>query len=290
MQVLRLVEHASQTRLPLACMLALHQGESVEHSHDCFELVYVLRGRGLHVIDGRPYPILAGDFYVMRPGDAHSYQGPEGLRIYNVLFQEGLFTADEWRELTALPGLAPFLAGAAHRHKLSLSPPHDAAIAGRCERLRRELHELRPGFMVGGKALLVELLLALDRLAQALRGPLAGSVEGPAPGPIAAALAFLHANISEKLTVTDLAAEAGLTTNWFGERFALELGMPVQAYINRLRVDKARALLEGSDDAITSIALDVGFDTCSYFGKVFRQHTGCTPRAYRRLVRTAAGG
>ena len=111
MHVLRLVEHATQSRLPLACMLAQHQGEFLEHSHDCFELVYVLHGRGRHLIDGRPYPILAGDFYVMRPGDGHRYVAPQDLRIYNVLFQQQLFTADEWRELSALPGLAPFLVG-----------------------------------------------------------------------------------------------------------------------------------------------------------------------------------
>ncbi len=281
----RLVDHATQSAVPLACMLVAQQGNQ-EHSHDCFELVFVQRGRGLHVIDRRPYPILTGDFYVMRPGDVHRYVEADALRIYNVLFQEHLFTAAEWRELIALPGLAPFLVGDAHRHKISLSPPHDEAIAARCERLRRELAELRPGFMVGGKALLVELLLALDRLAVAFRGPTGPIVEGPGPGPIPAALAYLHANIGDRLTVADLAAEAGLTPNWFGERFAAELGMPVQAYINRVRVDKARVLLETGDAPITSIALDVGFDTCSYFGKVFRQHTGVTPRDYRRLVRS----
>jgi len=289
MRTLQLSEYATPATLPLACMLALHQGEQEPHSHDCFELVYVLRGSGIHAIDGRTYPILAGDCYVMRPGDEHAYTGPKDLRIYNVLFQEHLFAPEEWRELAGLPGLAPFLAGDAQRHKLSLTPPHDAAMAERCERLRRELIERRAGFAIGGKALLTELLLALDRLAIALRGPAPGDGEGPAPGPIAAALGYLHANLGERVTVADLAAEAGLTSNWFGERFARELGMPVQAYINRLRVDKARQLLESSDVAITAIALNVGFETSSYFGKIFRQHTGYTPRAYRRLVRSAAG-
>ena len=284
----RLASLLTHAGLLLACM-PVNQLACPDHDHDSFELVFIQRGRGLHVIDGRPYPILAGDFYVMRPGDTHRYEEPQDLRIYNVLFQQSLFTEVEWRELAGLPGLAPFLVGDAHPHKLSLSPPHDAAFAARCERLRRELADLRPGFAVGAKALLVELLVTLDRLAVAFRGASEGG-EGPSPGPIPAALAFLHANIGERLTVADLAAEAGLTPNWFGERFARELGMPVQAYINRVRVDKARVLLENGDTAITRIALEVGFETCSYFGKVFRQHTGCTPRAYRQLVRAAVRG
>jgi AraC-like DNA-binding protein len=206
------------------------------------------------------------------------------MRIFNVLFVERLFSPHEWRELSSLPGLAPFVTEEAHRHKLSLSPPHDHEVASRCERLRRELHERRPGYAIGGKSLLIELLLTLDRLATALRRP-AELVEGPPPGPIAAALARIHEEFTTPVSVAELAREAGLTPNYFGERFAHELGMPVHAYLNRLRVEKARDRLERTDDAVTDIALGVGFDTCSYFGKVFRQHTGYTPRAYRKATR-----
>jgi AraC family L-rhamnose operon transcriptional activator RhaR/AraC family L-rhamnose operon regulatory protein RhaS len=269
--------------LPLACAPAHHRGAEVYHTHDCYELVYVLSGSGLHQIDDRTYPILAGDCYLMRPGDTHRYTS-DGIRIVNVLFLESLFARPEWSELASLPGLAPFLTEASHRHKLSLSPPHDHEVASRCERLRRELAERRPGFAIGAKAILVDLLLTLDRLAVALRRP-AEPVEGPPPGAVASSLALIHERFGTPLTVAELAREAGLTPNYFGERFARELGMPVHAYLNRLRVEKARELLERTDDPVTDIALGVGFDTCSYFGKVFRQHTGYTPRAYRKSVR-----
>ncbi len=283
MHVVRLSKHTTSS-LPLSCAPAQHHGPSeVPHSHDCFELVYVVRGSGRHVIDDRIYPVLAGDCYLMRPGDTHRYIA-EGMRIYNVLFDQSLFTPAEWNELANLPGLAPFLTEDVHRHKLSLSPPHDHEVSERCERLRRELADKRPGFALGAKAMVIDLLLTLDRLALALRAP-AASVEGPPPGPVATALAHVHERFSLPLSVAELAAAVGLTPNYFGELFARELGMPVHAYINRLRVEKARDLLERTDDAITEIALGVGFDTCSYFGKIFRHHTGHTPRAYRRVTR-----
>jgi AraC-like DNA-binding protein len=269
--------------LPLQCQPAQHHGPEEPHTHDCYELVYVLRGSGLHLIDDRTYPILAGDCYLMRPGDVHRYAS-QRMRIFNVLFTEALFAREEWRQLATLPGLSPFLTEDVHRHKLSLSPPHDHEVASRCDRLRRELDERRPGYAIGAKAQLIELLLTLDRLAVALRAP-AEHVEGPPPGPIATALAHIHEAYATPVSVAELAALVSLTPNYFGERFARELGMPVHAYLNRLRVEKARELLERTDDDVTAIALGVGFDTCSYFGKIFRQHTGHTPRAYRQATR-----
>src|SRR4051812_869184 len=121
--------------LHLAVAASIHRGiEMVDHTHDFHELVYICRGRGIHVIDGHPYPIIAGDFYVMRPGEAHHYEVDAGqLDIFNVLMKPSLFPHADWAALCALPGLSPFLVGpAAQRHKLTLPPPHDHAVLTLC--------------------------------------------------------------------------------------------------------------------------------------------------------------
>jgi len=56
--------------------------------------------------------------------------------------------------------------------------------------------------------------------------------------------------------------------------------MTLNAYLNRYRLRRARALLEASDKSITEVALAVGFSSSSYFARVFREEMGVSPRAY----------
>ena len=57
------------------------------------------------------------------------------------------------------------------------------------------------------------------------------------------------------------------------------------AYLTQLRVRTAAAMLQQSEESITQIGLAVGFGSPGYFGQVFRQFTGLSPRAYRQKLR-----
>ena len=63
-----------------------------EHSHEFFEMVYVRRGRGRHIIEGVAHPIQAGDLYVIHPDEKHGYapSADDTLRIVNILWQPAL--------------------------------------------------------------------------------------------------------------------------------------------------------------------------------------------------------
>lgn len=279
--IVRMSGLSSDPALPLAMKPAIHSGSEDPHTHDFFELVYVRRGGGIHRIHGRPYPIIAGDVYLMQPGEPHVYTVDHGVvHIYNLLFQPTLFQPGDWQQLSVLPGLAPFLAvNGSVRHKLTLRPPHDHAVEALCERIASELTRRETGYALLARALTLELLLTLNRLAVAYHGG-----DGPEPGPVGTTVAYLHAHLAEPIAMEDLALETGLSANYLGECFKAELGQTVTEYLNRLRVDRARDLLDRTEDSVTDIALSTGFDSISYFGKIFRRLTGHTPREYRMLA------
>lgn len=274
--------HLWDPELPLSILHSSHHGPMEPHTHDFHELVYIRRGRGIHHINGHPYPIIAGDLYLMRPGEDHRYEtGAEPVDIINIIFYDSLFSASDWAAVQDLPGLAPFFREkTSERHKLTLGPPDDHVVETLCERIRAELLRRPSGYRLLCRSLVLELLLTIARVAH-------GQDDGHAIGPIATAIAYLHAHPEEPVTMGDLAAETGLSANYLGERFRAETGVTVADYLNRLRVDRARELLADSTSSVTDIALSTGFDGASYFGKVFRRLTGHTPRAYRRLARGA---
>lgn len=277
---IELATHLRDPGLPLVVLPSIHAGPMSPHTHTFHELVYVRRGRGIHHIADRPYPIIAGDFYLMRPGESHYYEvDRESVEIFNILFVPALFAADDWLQLQQHPGLAPFFSAATvDGHKISLQPPDDHAVETLCERIRDEIQIRRPGYRLLCRNLAMELLLTVGRAA-------IGHDAGPAEGPVAIAVAYLHDHPAEQVTMADLALETGLSANYLGERFKAELGVSVGEYLSRLRIDRARELLAGSERSVTDIALSTGFDGASYFGKVFLRLTGHTPRAYRKLAR-----
>ena len=272
--------HLIDPQLPLAIVHSAHHGPMEPHTHDFHELVYIRRGRGIHHINGHPYPIIAGDLYLMRPGEFHRYEtAAEPVEIINIIFYSALFGLSDWEEIQALPGLEPFFHELnSERHKITLGPPDDHVVEALCERIRAELLRRSAGYRLLCRALALELLLSMGRAAQNLG-------DGHAAGPIASAIAYLHAHPEEPITMGDLAAETGLSANYLGERFRVQTGVTVADYLNRLRIDRARELLAGTTRSVTDIALSTGFDGASYFGKVFRRLTGHTPRAYRHLAR-----
>jgi len=269
---------------PLAIVPAL-AGPYDEHTHDFFELVYICRGGGLHVIDGRPFPMLRGDVYVMHPDDVHSYRDPfKGSSIINVIFQQSFLTLPAWDALCHLPGLRRFLVRTddAVSHKLALAPGDAYLVQSLCERMLKEFRERQAGWPIAMRAGFDELMVRIARAAQSYGQP--SDDEQLHPGPVADAVARLHHEWNTLLTVRELADDACLSPNWFGEVFRQQTGLTVQAYQTKLRIDHARSLLERTSDSVLDVAIDCGYDDPSYFARVFRKTTGVTPRGYRKML------
>lgn len=95
-------------------------------------------------------------------------------------------------------------------------------------------------------------------------------------------LSFIHKNYSEDINLGDIAKEA-----FIGERealrcFARTIGTAPIEYLQKYRIYTAAELLRNSELPITEICLQTGFNSPSYFSKVFCRMLGTTPREYRK--------
>lgn len=83
-------------------------------------------------------------------------------------------------------------------------------------------------------------------------------------------------------TVEDLAREAGLTPRTLARRFRATTGETVIQCLQRLRVARAREILEVEAVPVDTLAHRVGYEDTTYFRRLFTRLTGHTPRVYRR--------
>ncbi len=110
----------------------------------------------------------------------------------------------------------------------------------------------------------------------------------PLQGPAAARPAlrelqeWIPGHLDEDLSVDALAERAFMSPRNFARAFSRELGVTPAAYVERLRVERARALLESSDAPTKAIAAACGFATVETLRRAFQRHVGTSPAEYRK--------
>jgi len=105
----------------------------------------------------------------------------------------------------------------------------------------------------------------------------------PARTPAIAALQrWLPEHLGEPLGVERLAERAAMSPRSFARSFRAETGSTPAAYVEQLRVEAARRLLETSDLGVTAVARAVGMPRVETFHRAFRRRCGTTPDRYRQ--------
>lgn len=93
---------------------------------------------------------------------------------------------------------------------------------------------------------------------------------------------YIHEHYQEKLSIPELAAAAYLSERECFRVFHDCLHTTPAEYIKTYRLQKACQMLAGGQEPVTNISHACGLGSSSYFGKVFREYTHCTPSEYRK--------
>lgn len=105
------------------------------------------------------------------------------------------------------------------------------------------------------------------------------------PSKISNAIHYIQTNLQQDLTVADLAARANQNSDYFSRIFAGHMGERPLAYIQSRRIERAQFLITTTDLSFTEIAEQTGFETLSYFSRIFKNITGQTPSEYKKNSR-----
>ena len=93
---------------------------------------------------------------------------------------------------------------------------------------------------------------------------------------------YVDSHLCESIPVSDLSGIARRSTAHFCRAFKRTFGQTPHAYVTARRLHRARSLMLESGEPLSAIALLCGFTDQAHLSKLFRQHTGETPGAWRR--------
>lgn len=100
---------------------------------------------------------------------------------------------------------------------------------------------------------------------------------------VTSALEIIRYNYNNELNIKNLADSLFLDSAYFSRLFKNRVGMSPKQYIQHIRLQKAKDLLENTDYSVKEIAITVGFADPLYFSKQFSKTENMTPTEFRKL-------
>ena len=240
------------------------------HRHDYFELELVRSGSVLHELNGVGAKLTVGDVIVLSPKDLHRFDAPRDVEICNVCvyYKDAPSALQSLLSRVQLPRVG-HLSGAAFTAAIACFEKASTALASGGE-FEREI------IIANMLLLLVDVFSATE--------PLCGVRRGRGYEHVAEAMAYIGANLTEPVTLEEVAAHVHLTPSYFSRLFAEISGNGFARYLAEQRVEHARMLLATTHMSITDVAFASGFGSFCAFSRAFRSQTGMTPREFKCYV------
>lgn len=158
-----------------------------------------------------------------------------------------------------------------------------AALRWSIDRMMQELRDEQPGSTLMAQQLAYTMLIQALRLhlAEGMRGGV-GWLFALADRQMSASIRAMHADPAHRWTLQKLAEHAGMSRSVFALRFKEKVGLSPMEYLTRWRMMLAADRLMHSGDAVSAIALSLGYESESAFSTAFKREMGCSPRQYSR--------
>jgi len=254
------------------------QGEL--HCHACLELNYIESGKGTYVIDGKMYPIETGDIFVINNSEHHiAIHQDETVRMTVLVFDMDFL----WRNPMGARGLKPFFNRSDNfshriiRGQYRYEEMYHAFLCMKKEYAEGNLHK---NFVAESAA---QLLLTLLYQHYDENREIAGNDSYDyASGAIQKAFSYIHEHFMEKITLEDVAQASSLSRTYLSRHFKKMTGQTLFDYIQQTRIKYAAYLLKTGRDSVAKIAVDCGFESVSYFNRIFKKCYGMSPGQYRK--------
>lgn len=217
-----------------------------------------LSGSGTVCQNGQQVRAVPGSLFLVTAGDSHIYC-PEADWEFCWVNLAG----SHWQELVRLYGL---------QDKILFSP---FALGGEFLALIARITEEETdpdSWQTEMQTFLFRTLLHLHQAQQR-----------EDPPPLAAQVRSEFERCAESgLTQAEVCRRIGITPRHAQRIFRQTYGISIHRYLVQKKLQKAQALLIGTDRSIAQIAEETGFENEKYFSTFFRQQTGLTPTQYRR--------
>ena len=246
------------------------------HRHDFYEIVYVTRGSGYHILNDKRFFISEGSLFLITRGSIHGYYSEQNMQWVNIMFKPQavnhsiIKTDNAGTIITALLTTDLFQFNTNGRH---------GNINMIVKEMQHEYEARQSGYQEILTGYLQVLLMTLFRSTpgQSVNAGIAADVQ---ENDLVETVADLLGR-GEDITPETVARKAFVSPRYFQNLFKKKTGGSLTAFKRRYRIEQACRLLEETDMPVSKVMEAVNMNDAKNFYAAFRSFTGMTPGKYR---------
>ncbi len=235
------------------------------HGRQDYQLIYLCRGRGFFG-QNNAREVKEGSLWLYAPGQAQYYYFDTPAEFYYSHFSGA--AAQVLLEHAQFESQTVYQTGPGE------------TLGARFEKIIQELQAKPPLYRQICAAQFMELVAIASRRIQIHQS----GIPATTYHRLAAVMESMHHDYAKAVSIDQYARQCGLSKFYFSHCFRRITGDSPISYRNKIRIDKAKELLEEHLLSVSEIAVQTGFESSSYFSKAFKSQIGLSPAAYQRRM------
>lgn len=256
-----------------AAYVSLSPGSFVSaHNHDFYELMLVVEGTGAHDVNGQALSVCPGTLALIRPDDKHALVPITGG---SMAFLNVAFPPDPWLEFLALSRTDAWI----RLWAKSSEPPQMQLISATLASCRSAFEQILHSYVEGATSL--NLCSFWGTILPVLMRAAVPEAALDEPPWLESALQEMRRPENLAAGVGRFAAIAGVTPSHLARTLRAKRGESPTQFVNNLRIGRSAILLSTTGAEISEIAWECGFESLSYFYRLFVRRYGVPPRLFR---------
>jgi AraC family transcriptional regulator, arabinose operon regulatory protein len=244
-----------------------------QHGTNDWLLKHTIAGRGRIGFHGGKILVNAGDAVLFRPGTLHDYGVEDSLEYWDIV----------WAHFRPKPGWLELLNWAEVAPGLMRLTVTETAIARKIEIQLKEMNRLARSTSPNREAF---ALNALEKALLMYDDYQTNTITNTLDPRIWVVIEHMRANFKAKFSLPDLVRISQLSNSRLYHLFSAQTGQSPYEFLEFVRLDHAKHLLETTRIKIQDVATEVGFEDALNFSRRFKHRVGLSPKMYRDNIST----
>ena len=254
-----------------------HFAVKYPHRHDFFEVLYLSKGSGFHVIDGNKYEIKPPCVFFMSPGQAHKIEFSSDIEGYIFIFTAEYYLINKSNQ-NRLIEFPFFFTIRQDNPPLLLESIDDVTFIGNL--FRKGITEVQKGEKYSIELLRSLLDLILTSCAALYKND-ENILKGKGHIVVKKFFQLVEEHYQDNLPVAEYAGRMALTANHLTQTVNQLTGKTSSQIIKSKQILEIKRLLIHTNLGVSEIANRLNFPDQSYFAKFFKREVGVSPLQYR---------
>lgn len=263
--------------------LEIEQWQYEVHKHNFYELIFVEKGAGMHILNGISFPYNKGDVFLLTPNDAHEFEINQKTKFIYLKFTEQAFLEKlntnkktYWEEalknvLLQMDNIAGSIVNNDQdkEHLFSL--------------LNIMLYEFKITALFNNEVTLELFGAVMSIITRNLNQTKVSTRKYDKDSEkINSILSYIRINSidNDKMDIKNMASKFFMSPNYISIFVKKHSGISIQQHIIQSKLKSAEKLLKQNRFTINEIAERLGFNDASHFNKIFKKYKSVSPRSF----------